>query len=116
MSNQRLKYPRQPARRGILLSQVSNGVRKEFGKRITTSKRDCRRIERTVATRDLFGSGIISLTSGINFHIDAIFDGAATVMCASGRPALIARTAGALITASPSQLLDRMRIRNGFRS
>src|SRR5204862_3473178 len=83
---------------------------------MTTSKRDRHRIERTVARRDLFGSGIISLTSETNFHIDAIFDGAATVMCASGRPALIARTAGTLITASPSQLLERMRIRNGLRS
>ena len=34
--------------------------------------------------------------------------------CASGRPPLMARTAGTLMTASPSQLLLRIKMRNGL--
>ena len=60
--------------------------------------------------------GRLASTSGTSLHIGAMFSGAAIVTRASGRPALIARTAGTLITESPSQLLERMRIRNGFRS
>jgi hypothetical protein len=53
---------------------------------------------------------MIASTSGTSFHIGAIFSVAAIVTRASGRPVFIARTADTLIAASPSQLLERMRI------
>jgi hypothetical protein len=59
---------------------------------------------------------MIASTSGTSIQIGAMFSGAAIVTRASGRPAFIARIAGTLITASPSQLLERIRVRNGFRS
>src|SRR5207253_1685046 len=99
----------------IPLSQDSSATRNEFGKRIAASKLDCRRSERTAARSELPVGGKITSASGTSFHIAAIFKGAAIVMRTSGRPFLIAWTAGTLITASPSQLLERMRIRNGFK-
>src|SRR6266566_2269091 len=102
-------------RRGIPLSQDSRATRNEFGKRMAASKLDRCRSEQTAARSELPAREIIAATSGTSLHIAAIFAGAAIVMRASGRPFLIARTAGTLITASPSQLFERMRIRNGFK-
>src|ERR1022692_4897934 len=89
------------------LSQTSNAERSEFGNTTATSKSGCRRIARTAAKSPRFGSGIISSTSGTSFQIAAIFFGAAIVICASGRPVLIARTAGTLMTESPRTCLLR---------
>src|SRR5947207_4027739 len=97
------------------VSHDSRATRSEFGKRIAASKAGGRRSARTAARSELFDRGIMASTSGTSFHIGAVFAGAVTVTSASGRPFLIARTAGTLMTASPSQLLDRMRIRNGFK-
>ena len=55
--------------------------------------------------RDFRPNEITSSTSGTSRQTAAIFSGASTVTCASGRPRLIARTAGMLMTLSPSQLL-----------
>src|SRR5690242_11868174 len=98
------------------LSQDSRATRNEFGKRIAASKCDRRRSNETEERSEPFGKEIIPSTSGTSFQMGAILDGAAIVTLASGRPFLIARTAGTLITASPSQLLERTRIRNGFSS
>src|SRR5437762_5865487 len=57
---------------------------------------------------------MISSTSETIFQRGASFSGTATLTCASGRPPLMARTAGTLMTASPSQLLLRIKMRNGF--
>src|SRR6266852_1936420 len=103
-------------RRGIPLSQDSRATRNEFGKRMAASKLDRCRSEQTAARSELHMRGIIASTSGTSFHIGAIFAGAAIIMRASGRPFLIARTAGTLITASPSQLLERIKIRHVFKS
>ena len=58
---------------------------------------------------------ITSSTSGIRRQKSANFDRVSTVNRTSGLPRFSRRIAGALITASPSQLLDRTRIRNGAR-
>src|ERR1044071_1540067 len=59
--------------------------------------------------------GRTSSTSATNLQTGAILAGARTVTCASGRPFLIARAAGMDMIASPSQLLERIRMRNGFK-
>src|SRR6266481_75457 len=102
--------------RGILANHDSNAARTEFGKRIATSKGGSRRSNRTDERSRLAGSGMIASISGTSFHTGAIFSWTATVTRASGRAAFIARTAGTLIAASPSQLLERIRIWNGFKS
>ncbi len=74
------------------------------------------RSNRTASQSDFSPNEITASTSGTSRQMAAILAGASTVTCASGRPRLIARTAGMLMTLSPSQLLPRMRMRNGFRS
>ena len=71
------------------------------------------RISRRTAGTTFLPNEITSSTSGTSRQTAAILAGARTVTCASGRPRLIARTAGMLMTLSPSQLLARIRIRNG---
>ena len=95
-------------------SHTSKAERSEFGNRIATSKGALRFKTRAVPNTDLSGIGNTSSTSGINFQTGAILSGAAIVICASGRPALIARTAGTAMTLSPNQLGERMTMRNGF--
>ena len=86
------------------------------GKTIPTSKTGSRFKTRAADQSDFLPNERTTSTSGTSRQTAASFSGASTVMCASGRPRLIARTAGILITESPSQLLPRMRILNGFKS
>ena len=96
--------------------KTSSALRNEFGKRIATSNGGLRRNNRVAATTDFDGKAMTSSTSGTIFQSAASFSGAAILTCASGRPLLIALIAGTLMTASPSQLLLRIKIRNGFSS
>src|SRR5881275_2951794 len=94
--------------------KTSSALRSEFGNRIATSNDGFRRNKRAATKADFDGRMIISSASGTIFQKAASFLGTATVRCASGRPPLMARTAGTLMTASPSQLLLRIKMRNGF--
>jgi len=53
-----------------------------------------------------------SSISDTSFHTSTSFSGVSTAMWAPGCPSLMARTAGTLITASPSQFDERMRMRS----
>src|SRR5205085_9461122 len=112
--NQRRQCPRQPTRRGMPARKASSALRDEFGKRTSTSNDGLWRNNRAAATTDFDGKAMTSSTSGTIFQSAASFSGAAILTCASGRPLLIALIAGTLMTASPSQLLLRINILNGF--
>ena len=109
-------WPRYPIRRGTPAHHISKAARNEFGNRIATSKAFRLRINFTAAKSERLVRPMTTSTSGTSFQTAAIFSGARIVMCASGRPALIARTAGMLIMLSPSQFEPRIRMRNGFSS
>src|SRR5215467_2172825 len=96
--------------------KTSSALRNELGKRIATSNGGLRPNNWAAATTDFDGNTIISSTSGTIFQSAASFSGTAMLTCASGRPLFIDLTAGTLMTASPNQLLLRIKIRNGFSS
>src|SRR5205085_935568 len=105
---------RRPTRRGIPASQIASAGFQYVVKEIETSNRDWRRIFRATAKTDssLFVSSTRSI-AGLFFQTLANSSSARTVMELSGRPSLIARTAGKVATASVGEAGETMRIRNG---
>ncbi len=90
------------------LERAAGGIRKQHGDVEAARMRHA-----TLKTPASSGTPMTSSTSGTERQKSASLSRVRTVTRASGRPCLIARTASELITASPSQLLERIRMRNG---
>src|SRR5258708_10792256 len=97
----------------MLASQASRPDRGEFGKRIETSNLPLS-LFATENTPSFGSIGITASTSGIDSQNSTRFRFANIVTAASGLPRLIYRTASHYFTASPSHIVDRITIRNGF--
>ena len=113
VSSQLRRPPPNPTRLGMPAHQVSSAERRELGK-ITAKSAS---IERRRRATDRNLSPVLKVctasTAGWEIQRSWSFSGQSRVICASGKRSRRRRTAGVVITASPSQFTPRMTMCRG---
>ncbi len=98
---------------GIPAKKTSSAERGEFGK---TSARSNFSARSFLPTEKIFSAAeneMISSTAGWLFHKSFNFSGVSSAMCAAGNFSRSRKSAGAVMTASPSQFTPRTKMRRG---